>query len=70
VHFIECLIIHPMRHLALQPHITDTSVSMAPKLSGEAQKANLAKARDISTANSAQSDHANALAVSENSGKC
>jgi chromosome segregation ATPase len=54
-----------MRHLALQSHITDTSVSMPPKLSGEVRKANLAKAREISTATSAQSDQANVLAVSE-----
>ena len=56
-----------MRHLALPPHITDITVSMAPKLSSETRKANLAKARETSTATSlsAQSDHVNALAVSQ-----
>ena len=38
---------------------------MAPKLSSETRKANLAKARETSMAASAQCDQANALAISE-----
>ena len=53
-----------MRYLELQPYITDSIVPMAPKLTSEARKGNLAKARDASPA-STHPDLSKALAESQ-----